>query len=97
MDKVAGVAMALVLVVAVTGCWGPQFVTRGFDDWLNEGYVHSPWLFGNVLSFMAWTFGFMVTNLADAFINTYFFWAKDAEPFGTGTGTKFEHKPVTPR
>ena len=97
MNKVAGVAVALMLVVAVAGCWGPQFVTRGFDDWLNEGYVHSPWWFGNMLSLMAWGLGFMFTNLADAFINTYYLWVNDAQQFGIGTGTKFDHKPVTPK
>jgi hypothetical protein len=97
MNKVAGLAVALVLIVAVTGCWGPQVVTRSFDDWLNEGYVHSPWLFGNVVSYMAWSLGFMFTNLADGFINTYYFWVTDAQPFGSGTGTRFEHTPVTPK
>jgi hypothetical protein len=95
--KMAVVAVALMLVVAVSGCWGPQIVTRGFDDWLNQGYVNSPWLYGNVLAFMVWGMGFMFTNMADAFVNTYYFWAKDAQPFGSGTGTKFDHKPVTPK
>ena len=97
MKKMAVVAVALMLVVAVSGCGGPQMVTRGFDDWLNQGYVNSPWIYGNVLAYMVWGIGFWFMNLADAFVNTYYFWAKDAQPFGSGTGTKFDHKPVTPK
>ena len=95
--KMAVVAVALMLVVAITGCWGPQMVTRGLDDWLNQGYTETPWLYGNVLAYMVWGFAFWVTNLADAFVNTYYFWAKDAQPFGSGTGTSYTHKPVTPK
>ena len=97
MKKIAVVVVALMLVVSISGCWGPQMVTRGFDDWLNQGYVNSPWLYGNMVMYMAWGVGFWFTNLADAFVNTYYFWAKDAQPFGSGTGTKFDHKPVTPK
>jgi hypothetical protein len=94
MKKLAIVVVALMLVVAVAGCWGPQKVTRSFDDWLNQGYTNSPWLFGNVVSYMAWGFGFWITNMVDAFVNTYYFWAKDAQPFGSGKGTPFMHTPV---
>ena len=95
--KIAVVAVALLLVVAVTGCWGPQMVTRGLDDWLNQGYTETPWLYGNVVAYMVWGVGFMVTSMADAFVNTYYFWAKDAQPFGSGKGTSYTHKPVTPK
>jgi len=98
MERVAGVLVAIALVVLLGGCWGPQMVTRGFDDWLNEGYVRSPWLYGNAVSYAMWSTGFMLTNLADAFANMYYFWVKDAQPFGNGVGTRYDHhKPVTPK
>ena len=78
MKALLAVAIALVVVVGLGGCWGPQKVTRTFDDWLNDGYTGSPWLYGNTLSYMAWGAGFLGTNLVDAGINAYYFWARDA-------------------
>jgi hypothetical protein len=97
MKKVAVIVVALMLIVSIGGCFGPQKVTRSFDDWLNQGYTDSPWLYGNTVSYMVWGIGFMFTSMIDAFVNTYYFWAKDAQPFGSGTGTKFDHTPVTPK
>lgn len=97
MKHLTVVAVALMFIVAISGCWGPQIVTRSFDDWLNQGYTDSPWLYGNVVAYAIWGFGTYITMMVDGFVNAYYFWVKDAQPFGSGTGTKFDHKPVTPK
>jgi hypothetical protein len=96
MRKVAVGVVAVVLAVSILGCWGPQKLTRRLDDWTNQTYVENPWMMGNVLSATLLHALFFVTNLMDVGINAYYFWARDAEPFGSGTGTEFKHKPVTP-
>jgi hypothetical protein len=97
MKKVAVVAMVAMMVASVAGCWGPQIVTRSFDDWLNQGYTDIPWLYGNTIAAGIWGIVFWVTGVVDTFVNAYYFWVKDAQPFGSGTGTKFDHKAVTPK
>lgn len=97
MKKLALVSLALLIGVSSMGCWGPQMVTRGLDDWLNEGYTGSPWLYGNSISYMLIGFAFWITNWVDGIVNFYYFWVKDAQPFGDGNGTTFTHKVVTPK
>lgn len=97
MKKVAVVLIALLLVVSVSGCFGPRKVTRSFDDWLNQEYHNQPWLVGNVISTALIGIAFWVTNVVDSFIDLYYFWAVDAWPFGSGTGTAFTHKAVVPK
>ncbi len=95
MKKLALVALVMLVVVGSVSCYGPQKLTRSFDDWTNQGYVDTPWLYGNVISY--WLIGFVtgITWWIDGFINMYYFWVKDAEPFGSGKGTPFNHKAVT--
>jgi len=97
MKKVAVVALALLVGVAAAGCYGPQMVTRGLDDWANQMYVDTPWLLGNVVSYALISIANGVTWFVDGFVNAYYFWAKDAQPFGSGTGTAYTHKAVTPK
>ncbi len=90
------IAVGVFLVVAsASGCFGPQKLTRQFDDWLNQGYADSPWLFGNTA---AWTFilgGQVVTRLLDGLLaNPVDFWGVSAWPFGRGGGTPFNHRGV---
>lgn len=95
MKKVALVALSALLVVSVTGCFGPQKVTRALDDWANQEYVNTPWLIGNVVSSALLWVAFAVTQTVDIFINAYYFWVVDAQPFGKGVGTPFNHKVPT--
>lgn len=97
MKKVAVVLIALLLVVSVSGCFGPRKVTRSFDDWINQEYHNQPWLVGNVISAGLIGVAFWVTNFVDSFIDFYYFWVEDAWPFGKGTGTAFTHKAVVPK
>ena len=98
MKKLALLSLALlVLAVPMTGCYGPQMVNRGLSDWLNEGYTETPWLYGNVISYGIISLANGITWFVDGFVNAYYFWAKDAQPFGTGTGTTYVHKAVTPK
>ena len=98
MKKVGLLCLAgLVLAVPMMGCFGPQMLTRGLDDWTNQGYTETPWLYGNSISYMLIGFANYVTWFVDSIINMYYFWAKDAQPFGDGNGTTFTHKVVAPK
>jgi hypothetical protein len=83
---------ALALAVALstmTGCHGPQRLSRGLDEWANNGYEQSPWLFGNVLSHVLLAAAGAVTWTVDSVTNVYYFWVDDAAPFGDGKGTPY--------
>ena len=98
MKKTAVVVVALVIGLVAAGCWGPQKLTRHMDDWTNQGYADDPWVMGNVVTSGLLRGVFFITGMLDLFINAYYFWALDAEPLGShsGTGTKFEHRPAMP-
>jgi hypothetical protein len=96
MKKVAAAVLAVLVALSSTGCWGPQKLTRHMDDWAQQSYVDNPWFVGNVLATGLLHVIFFATGVLDGFINSYYFWFLDAEPLGTGTGTKFEHRPATP-
>lgn len=98
MKKLTAATLALLIGLASAGCWGPQKLTRHLDDWTNQGYADDPWLLGNTVSALALRGFFAMAGILDAFINAYYFWAFDAWPLGehAGTGTRFEHRPVTP-
>ncbi|MBI2931685.1 MAG: DUF3332 family protein [Planctomycetes bacterium] len=93
MKKLMVVGIALLILVGSTACYGPMKVTRQLDDWLNQQYVDSPWLVGNVVSVMFIGIAYYVTGLVDyVVLNPIDFWGTSAQPFGTGVGTPFEHK-----
>lgn len=98
MKKVSVVALAVLVTVAASGCMvGPNNFSRGIDDWANQSYGESPWLYGNVISGAIISIVMWVAHGIDSLINIYWFWAKDAQPFGTGKGTTFTHKnPMAP-
>jgi hypothetical protein len=96
MKKAAAGVLGLFLALGPTGCWGPQKLTRHLDDWTQQTYVDNPWFAGNLLSTALLHGFFAVTTLIDGSLNAYYFWCVDAEPLGSGTGTRFEHRPVTP-
>jgi hypothetical protein len=96
MKKLAVTATALLVLASAGGCWGPQKLTRHMDDWSNQMYVDNPWLMGNAFSSAVLRGIFAATGLIDSFINSYYFLFLDAGPVGSGAGTRFEHRPVTP-
>ena len=97
MKKVSLVALAFVVfAVPMMGCLGPLKLTRGFDDWVNQGYVNDPWLYGNSLSYGLIGFGLGVTWALDGIAGLYYFWGMDAQPFGSGKGTAFHHVAIKP-
>ena len=97
MKKLARVSLALlILVVPMAGCHGPQKLTRGLDEWTNNGYIESPWVYGNVISHLLLSVATTLTWTVDSFINIYYFWVDDAKPFGTGQGTAYPFKAVSP-
>lgn len=97
MKRFAVVSLALlILVVPLAGCHGPQKLTRSLDEWANNGYIDSPWVFGNTLSHLLLSVATTLTWTVDSFINFYYFWVDDARPFGTGKGTAYPFKAVTP-
>ena len=97
MKRFAGAALAAVVLMApLAGCHGPQKISRSLDEWANDHYIESPWLTGNTLSHLVLSVATAVTWTVDSFINIYYFWVDDAKPFGTGKGTAYPFKAVTP-
>ena len=93
--------VALVGVVLVSGlgvgCGGPQYVSNSVSDWYAQKYHETPWLFGNVISYGIYSLVYGITWMVDSvFVNTYHFWVKDAQPFGDGKGSTFDHKNPSP-
>ena len=98
MKKIAVVSLILVVCTVSSGCLGPMTLTRSYDDWLNQSYVDSPWLVGNIVSAAVLSVGFVLTYLIDTLIvNPIDFWTKSAPPGGKqGYGTPFDHKKAIP-
>ena len=94
MKKVAVIGLVMIVCVASVGCLGPMHMTRSYDDWLNQSYVDSPWLVGNIVSTAFLSVVFVVTSAIDILVgNPYDFWTKSAPPTGSqGHGTPFDHK-----
>lgn len=97
MKRLALASLAvLILVAPMAGCHGPQKLSRGLDEWANNGYIESPWVYGNTLAHLLLAVGTALTWTVDSFINVYYFWIEDAKPFGDGKGTAYPFKAVTP-
>ena len=89
MKKVALALLVVCVAVMLSGCWGPQKLTRGLDDWTNKTNVESPWL-SQPLSWIVYPIGFGVTNIVDGLIlNPIAFWGEDA---WDGEGTPYIHE-----
>jgi hypothetical protein len=84
------------LLVAASGCHGPQKMSRSLDEWTNNGYIESPWVYGNLISHLLLAGATALTWTVDSFVNIYYFWVDDAKPFGTGRGTAYPFKAVSP-
>jgi hypothetical protein len=96
MTRAILVLCILLLVVPAAGCGGPQKITRNADDWLQQGYVKKPWLYGNTVSWTLIFVGQIVTRFLDGMtVNPVDFWGLSAWPFGDGTGTPFHFRAVT--
>ncbi|HZN62963.1 MAG TPA: hypothetical protein VFC90_11220 [Planctomycetota bacterium] len=93
MRKLAIVLVASIALTTAVGCGGPFYVSGVVSDWYAQQYGESPWLFGNIISagIYGWVY-YIVLAVDGIFVNTYYFWFKDAQPFGDGKGTVFEHK-----
>lgn len=97
MKRLAFALLAVVILfVPLGGCHGPQKLSRSLDEWANDKYIESPWLVGNTLSHLLLSVATTVTWTVDSFINVYYFWVDDAKPFGSGKGTAYPFKAVTP-
>jgi hypothetical protein len=97
MKRLPLAALALAVVLAtLTGCHGPQRMTRALDEWANNGYEQSPWLFGNFLSHVLLAGASVLTWTVDSVTNVYYFWVDDAAPFGDGKGTPYPFQAKTP-
>jgi hypothetical protein len=92
-----GSLLAVLLALPLSGCHGPQRLSRGLDEWANNGYAESPWIYGNFLAHVMLAGANVVTWTVDSFINVYYFWVNDAEPFGDGRGTPYPFRAVTPK
>jgi len=93
MKKLGIVLVASIMLVTAGGCGGPYMLSNSVGDWYSDKYGETPWLYGNILANAIYGFVFYVAMGVDAvFVNTYYFWAKDAQPGGDGKGTVFEHK-----
>ncbi|HZN62309.1 MAG TPA: hypothetical protein VFC90_07875 [Planctomycetota bacterium] len=96
MRKVAIVLVAAVSLSTFSGCGGPYHLRNSANDWYNQKYGESPWLFGNVVSNYIYLFVAGFLGLVDTVVlNTYYFWFEDAQPFGDGKGTVHEFKQPT--
>lgn len=90
------ILLVVVFVFVAVGCGGPFYLANSLSDWYSQQYGASPWLFGNVIS--AGLYGIVAGFawwLDEVFVNTYYFWVKDAQPGGDGKGTVYEHKAAT--
>lgn len=97
MKKVALVALVVVVLAGAVGCGGPYKLSRQFDDWMNQNYVDSPWIWGNVIvnGLAMWVHG-LVAWVDSISLNVIDFWGTSAWPFGKqGYGTAFTHKAPT--
>ena len=84
------------LLAPVSGCHGPQKLSRSLDEWTNNGYIESPWVYGNMISHVLLAGATMLTWTVDSFINFYYFWVDDAWPAGSGKGTAYPYKAISP-
>ena len=89
MKKLAVVAVAVLVLITMSGCFGPMKLTRQFDDWTNQAYVDSAWL-GQVLLYTGIIPAVsVITNVIDYLIlNPLNFWGQDAF---RGQGRPFRH------
>ena len=97
MKRFGMMAVLCAVLVSGVGCGGPMYLSSSLGDFYAQKYAESPWIWGNILSYGIYGFvqGFAV--MADsAFVNPFYFWVKDAKPFGDDKGSTFDHKTITP-
>ena len=93
MKKVFTLGLALLVVLAITGCYGPNKISRMFDDWGNQMYVDSPWLAQLLLYVGVFGIGMWVCQFIDMIVlNVIDFWGESAF---RGYGTPFNHQAPT--
>lgn len=91
--KPMGFLAAACLACLLASCQsGPKRLTRAWDDWTNQKYAESSWVHGALLQDILPVYpivGFVAAVGDILFVNTYYFWVKDA---WDGKGTSFTHK-----
>jgi hypothetical protein len=93
MKRLGIVALFSVVLCSGLGCGGPKYLSSSLDDWYAGKYSQSPWIYGNTLSYGLYSFVDGFALMVDSiFVNPFFFWFKDAKPFGDDKGTTFEHQ-----
>lgn len=83
-------AALLVLAAGLGGCYGPNHLTRGLDEWGNQVYVDTPWLAQLATYTGVLSLGYVVAGFIDyVFVNPFDFWGISA---ARGTGTPHIYK-----
>ncbi|MFN0244989.1 MAG: hypothetical protein ACKVWV_19060 [Planctomycetota bacterium] len=90
--KLIGTLALFGCLTVLSGCYaGPKRLSRTWNDYENKAYVENAWMtavLSNVVPvypIVGWFAGF-----GDLFVNSYYFWVKDA--FGGNTGTAYIHE-----
>ena len=97
MKRLGMTALVCAVLGSGIGCGGPHYLTNSASDWYAQRYHESPWVYGNVLSYALYGFVQGFLWMGDAVVvNTYYFWAMDAEPGGNGKGSTFKHDDPSP-
>ena len=92
MKKALLVGFATLLLFTASGCYGPQKMTRMFDDWGNATYSDSPWLAQGLFYTTVFPVGYFLCSVVDWFVlNPIDFWTSSA---WKSRGTVFEHPPT---
>jgi hypothetical protein len=74
-----------VLAAGLGGCYGPNHLMRGLDQWGNQLYVDDPWLAQLATYTGVLSIGYVVAGFIDyVFVNPFDFWGC-AVPSGHGT------------
>lgn len=78
-------AAGIVLAASLGGCYGPNTVSRGLDEWGNQLYVDEPWVAQVATYTGVLSVGYLVAGFVDyVFVNPFDFWGV-AVPHGRGT------------
>ena len=83
------------LLLTLTSCQsGPKRLARSWDDWVNQKYTENAWLHGALLQDVIPVYpivGLFAVVGDVLFVNTWYFWTKDA---WDNDGTGFTHNEV---
>lgn len=93
-------AGAIVLAASLGGCYGPNHLSRGLDEWGNQLYVDDPWVAQLATYTGVLSIGYFVAAGIDyLFVNPFDFWGH-AVPTEHGTPHHYRqvmtpsHRPI---